>query len=81
MATNMKAWTAIVFAATSLGVIAATPPNGARSSASASVNLVAQNRAVCDTAEPVDTRSFIWSWSNYLGQFSTEPCGICVIFR
>lgn len=68
--------TAVALAAASLGVSAVTPPVGASSSDSASVNLVAQNRGFDTTAKPFDGRSFVWAWSNYLSLLDTTPTGL-----
>lgn len=67
---------AVACAAAFLGVSAVTPPAGASSSASASVNLVAQNRGFDATAKSFDGRSFAWGWSNYLSLLDTTPTGL-----
>ena len=60
---------------------AVTPPAGASSSASASVNLVAQNRGFDTTAKPFDGRSFVWAWSNYLSLLDTTPTGLILFVQ
>ncbi|MBQ0033471.1 MAG: hypothetical protein KBT68_11840 [bacterium] len=72
---------AVACAAASLGVSAVTPPMGASSSASASVNLVAQNRGFEEAAKPFDGRSFVWDWSDYLSLFDTTPTGLFLIVQ
>ena len=67
---------AVACAVASLGVSAVTPPAGASSSASASVNLVAQNRGFDAAAKPFDGRSFAWDWSDYLSLLDTTPTGL-----
>ena len=71
-----------LFSGVATGVFGAvTPPPGASSSASASVNLVAQNRGFDTTAKPFDGRSFAWDWSDYLSLLDTTPTGLLLFVR
>ena len=79
----MKKLLAIGFAVVTLSSAFAsvTPPEGACSSASATVNLVVKNRGFDETAKKIDTRSFFGFWSNLLELFDTTPTGLFIVVQ
>lgn len=80
----MRIWrglATVACAAALSSALAATPPTGACSSAAASVNLVAQNRALDATAKGLDARTCDGVWSSVLGVFSTLRTGLFLIFH